>query len=308
MKVALLALLAALASALALADAVPAPSPKDPRIGIVDYSSEEVYSIVVARGVATRITLGAGEAIIDSGTGFVSNCEPPAEWCIKAEKGTNQIWVKPLTGATANNLELHTTRGDYSFRFVVDPKAEKSNAVFYRVIFRHPVVLPPVPLALPTADASSTAASTSKATDKPQADATPTSGRKPEFLTPRVRNYDYSRTDSPATRDLAPTVVFDDGRFTYLRFEKGQEVPAVFAIGVDGSEMRVTTHAERLAPDLSRPDDKVERDYLVVQRVARKLVLRLGAAVIEITNNKFDPKGVETYNGTTTDRLVREDK
>lgn len=285
------------------ADTIPNASPNDPRIGIADFKADEVYSILVAKGTVTRIILSPGETVIKSGTGFPAACSAKAEWCIEAEKGADQIWVKPLTGATANNLELQTTRGDYSLRFVVAPGAEKAKAVFYRVIFRHSVALPsetrlsmPLPI-----DTTSTAAGI------PQS-STSTEKFSDIVLTPQVRNYDYSKKHQPEAADLAPSVVFDDGRFTYLRFERAQEVPSVFAFGPEGTEVRVATHSERLAGSPDHPDDKVERDYLVVQRVSRKFVLRLGAAVIELINNKFDAKGIETLNGTTTEKLIREDK
>ena len=304
MKSAALMGLVALLASPAWADAIPKPSPNDPRIGIVDYTPNDVYTVNVAKGVLTRIVLGNGEQILESGTGFLANCEPVVEWCIKAEKGQNQIWVKPYSSATSNNLELHTTRGDYSFRFVVVKGAEAAKDVFYRVIFRHPLVLPTSQLAVspPSKDA---AAPESSAGPVVTAAAEP---KRPEYLTPAVRNYDYSRKSPPAARDLAPSVVFDDGRFTYMRFEKAQEVPTVFAVGADDIETRVATHSERLSGDPDQPDARVEHDYLVVQRTARKFVLRLGALVIEIINNKFDPKGIETFNGTTTDKLIRGNK
>ena len=286
--------------AVAQCDTIPKASPHDSRIGIADYKPDDVYSISVARGTVTRIILGPGESVIKSGTGFPAGCTATSEWCIEAEKGADQIWVKPLSGATANNLELQTTRGDYSFRFVVAPGAEKAKAVFYRVIFRHPVTLPSdTRLAMPIpSDQSGTPTLFAAAQTRPDE----------LVLTPKVRNYNYSKKHLPDAADLAPSVIFDDGRFTYMRFERAQEVPSVFAFGSDGEEVRVATHSERLAGSAEQPDDKVERDYLVVQRVSRKFVLRLGAAVIEIINNKFDPKGIETFNGTTTNKLVREEK
>lgn len=287
------------------ADTIPQASLKDPRIGIVDYTPHDVYTIGVARGTVTRIILGLGESIVKGGTGFPANCTTPSEWCIEAASGSDQIWVKPLTGATINNLELQTSRGDYSFRFVVVDSAEKAIGVFYRVIFRHPLVLPSTTqLALPPAPPTVIPVAAQEPISR-QASGT----RSQDLvLRPKVRNYNYSKRHLPDAADLAPSVIFDDGRFTYLRFEKSQEVPSVFAYSADGSEGRVAVHSERLSGDPAMPDAMVEHDYLVVQRVARRFVLRLGAAVIEILNNGFDAKGIETHNGTTSEDLIREDK
>jgi type IV secretion system protein VirB9 len=74
-----------------------------------------------------------------------------------------------------------------------------------------------------------------------------------------------------------PTLVFDDGRFTYLRFPGNREVPAVFHVLGDGSETLVNA--------------RMEDDLLVVDRVSRKLMLRAGSAVVGLWNDAFDLDG-----------------
>ena len=37
------------------------------------------------------------------------------------------------------------------------------------------------------------------------------------------------------SEDIVPSLIFDDGRFTYLRFANNREVPAVFHVLGDGS-------------------------------------------------------------------------
>ena len=41
-----------------------------------------------------------------------------------------------------------------------------------------------------------------------------------------------------------PTLVFDDGRFTYFRFPGNRPVPAVFAVLADDSETVVNTRMQ----------------------------------------------------------------
>jgi type IV secretory pathway VirB9-like protein len=43
-------------------------------------------------------------------------------------------------------------------------------------------------------------------------------------------NSDYSLAEGPGSEDIVPSLVFDDGRFTYLRFANNREVPAVFHV------------------------------------------------------------------------------
>ncbi len=281
----------------ACADLVPVRSPFDPRVRYADYRPDDVVMIATARGVMTRVILNSDETIVKSEPGFPSNCDKGGqEWCIKAEQGTNQIWVNPRTGATINNLEIQTTKRDYSLRFIVMDGAEKASAVYYRVMFRYP--LPPTPMRVVAKDAPENTRSEEEVTDS----------QAQEFAEPMVRNANYSRQTTPESEEIAPSVVFDDGRFTYFRYPKNREIPAIFAIGPAGEEIRVNTHAARLSADPENPKARVTNDYLVVQRLSKKFILRLGTAVVNIINEDFDSNGIETWNGTTTPKLIRQNK
>ena len=90
-------------------------------------------------------------------------------------------------------------------------------------------------------------------------------------------NAEYSIAAGNASEDIVPTLVFDDGRFTYFRFPGKREVPAVFHVQGDGSEALVNT--------------RMEGDLLVVDRVSRRLMLRAGSAVVGVWNEAFDVEG-----------------
>lgn len=286
-------LLMGLNTPFALAGTIPSRSQADERVRYVDYKSDDVVVIATALGVVTRIVFADGETIARlPDTGFPSNCDDPTnEWCIRAEVGQSQFTVKPRRGATQNNLELSTTKRDYSFVMHKMEGNEKAKTVYYRVIFRYPMPALPTNMAQVNAqEGKASASSTSK------------------YIRPVVRNTDYSFKAEGASRSLQPSVVFDDGRFTYFKFENAREVPAVFATDAKGEEIRVSFHAERLLSDPQNPDAEVERDYLVLNRVAPMWRLRIEDLVAEIVNNNYDPKGVETYNGTTVPTLRRENK
>ena len=111
---------------------------------------------------------------------------------------------------------------------------------------------------------------------------------------PQLLNSEYSVAEGSASADIVPTLVFDDGRFTYFRFPGNREVPAVFQVLPDGSESLVNT--------------RMEEDLLVVDRVSRRLMLRAGQAVVGVWNEAFDLDGVPPADGTTVpgvQRLVR---
>ena len=61
-------------------------------------------------------------------------------------------------------------------------------------------------------------------------------------------NSSYSIAEGSGSEDIVPTLVFDDGRFTYFRFPGNREVPAVFHVLGDGSETLVNApHGRRPA-------------------------------------------------------------
>jgi type IV secretion system protein VirB9 len=287
-----IALIALASPLIALAGQTPQPGRHDPRIRFVNYSPDNVILITVQRGTATRIVLGEGEKIQRDGsaTGFSSDCaKAEAEWCIHAETGTNQILVKPKDGATHNNLELRTDRRDYSFAFAVLPDASKRGASLnsksgpmFRVVFRYPT-----DLLLPSQGNRHLTSS-----DPYQGQSNdPVSDR----TVPAPRNWRYSMQARKGAEDITPSLVFDDGRFTYFQFPANREIPAVFYISPAGEEARVNFH-------MHETDDAL----LVVERTARRFVLRLGAAAVGVWNDAYDSTGVPARDGTTVKGLARE--
>ena len=108
---------------------------------------------------------------------------------------------------------------------------------------------------------------------------------------PQLLNAEYSIAEGSASADIVPTLIFDDGRFTYLRFPGNREVPAVFHVLGDGSETLVNA--------------RMEDDLLVVDRVSRKLMLRAGSAVVGLWNEAFDLDGRPPGDGTTVPGVQR---
>ena len=73
---------------------IPSPGDGDQRVRYVTYHRDEVTKVTVRRGVVTRIVLGDDERIVIAGSGFLADCaKPEAEWCVRADVGTNQVWV-----------------------------------------------------------------------------------------------------------------------------------------------------------------------------------------------------------------------
>ena len=83
----------------------------------------------VKRGVVTLVALDADEAITEVAAGLGGDCaKAEAAWCVAAQPGGRNLFVKAKSTASApNNLAVVTDRRTHSFRFVVladgDPDA-----------------------------------------------------------------------------------------------------------------------------------------------------------------------------------------
>jgi len=263
----------------------------DPRLQEVAYDPQAVVTVPVKRGVVTLVVLDADEAIAEVAAGLGGDCaKAESAWCIAAQPGGRNFFVKPKsTASAANTVAVVTDRRSHSFRFVVLTDGDPRPPV-YRIVVKAPQVRAAAPskAVLPDGDALLRAVPALPLVTPPS----------PQQLVaerlqakPRVLNSSYSIAEGKASEDIVPTLVFDDGRFTYLRFPGNREVPAVFHVLADGSETLVNT--------------RMEGDLLVVDRVSRRLMLRAGKAVVGVWNDAFDLDGVVPVDATTVPGVRR---
>lgn len=251
-----------------LAAQIPEPGQADPRVRYVTYSQDDVTLVHVKRGQVTRIVLEDDENIEVAATGMIADCQnPEAFWCIRADVGTNVIWIKPKDGAVRNNLELRTDRRDYSLEFKVQgasvstatKASHTADATPFRVIFRYPVKLPPLSSFMAATAANS------------QLDEAAILETRLSSAKPKRKNLSYSMEVAKGSEAIAPAEAFDDGRFTYFRFSPRQDIPTFFTVDASGAEGRVNYH--------------MEGDYVVIQRLGVRFVLRLGRMVVGVWND-----------------------
>ncbi len=262
----------------------------DPRLREVIYDAKTVVTVPVKRGVVTLVVLDADESITEVAAGLGGDCtKADAAWCIAAQPGGRNLFVKPKsTASAANNLAVVTDRRTHSLRFVVladgDPKAP-----VYRLVIKGASARPAPPRVALREDALLQALSA-----LPSA---PPSPNPKQVVAERLQakaqvlNTIYSIAEGKGSEDIVPTLVFDDGRFTYLRFPGNREVPAVFHVLGDGSETLLNA--------------RMEDDLLVVDRVSRRLMLRAGSAVVGVWNDAFDLDGIPPAGGTTVPGIQR---
>lgn len=232
----------------------------DHRIRYVNYNPDDVVAIIGHYGYSTAIELGQDEEVFDIALG------DSLAWDV-APRG-NFIFLKPRESKPTTNMTVVTNKRSYQFWLDAHTTPNKGRAddMFFAVRFRYP--LDELRLAR-EADARRRAEQALRSAPVPS-------------------NWDYWACGA---RTLRPTEVFDDGRFTYLRFPAAQEVPAAYVINSDGTEAMAS--------------GTMRGDQLVLQVVAPKIILRKGKAVACVQNRSFNPYGVYTPTSTTSPAVER---
>lgn len=257
----------------------------DPRLRELSYDPGAVITVPVKRGVVTLVLLGTDEAIAEVAAGLGGDCaSADAAWCIAAQAGGRTVFVKPKSTAhAANTLVVVTDRRVHNFRFVVLAEGDSTPPV-YRLAVRAPA--PPAPRRPAVDPAQLLALPPIPPEPSPEQIVAERMQAKPQ-----VANTRYSIAEGRDSEDIVPTLVFDDGRFTYLRFPGNRAVPAVFHVLGDGTETLLNA--------------RMEDDLLVVDGVSRRLMLRAGSAVVGLWNEAFDLDGAPPVAGTAVPGVQR---
>lgn len=250
---------------LAFGETIPKGGPLDARIKTVTYNASDVVKIVGHYGYSTDIEFAPEEQVQSIALG------DSLAWEV-APSGSH-LFVKPREDNAVTNATVVTNRRVYQFsldaRHAPGLTGAHSAGMFFEVRFRYPQ--DEAALAQ-TQHAEADRAQLTAALDAP----------------PQPVNWNYYACGE---RALWPSEVYDDGRFTYLRFPNAQEIPAIFLINADGTESLV--------------NGEMQGDQYVVQATARKLVLRRGQSVACIDNRNYDPQGVATPTDTISPDVRR---
>lgn len=180
----------------------------------------------------------------------------------------NHLFLKPRAPHVATNLTVLTDRRTYLFDYEAEPAPpDPSGAdVIYALRFEYPTS--PVRTAL-------------RARRQVETDLAAAQSIRP-------RNYDYWYCGDPS---LKPVAAWDDGVQTTLVFGARAELPAVFALNEDGSESLVNFD--------------VQAGRVVVQRVARRLIVRRGKLAGCIVDQAFTGGGERLSSGTIAPNVQR---
>ncbi|MEP6967187.1 MAG: TrbG/VirB9 family P-type conjugative transfer protein [Pseudomonadota bacterium] len=235
----LLGLLLALAApALAArAEQAPRPGAVDSRIRSVFYDPDQVVAIRGYFGYQMMIEFGPGERIENVSIGDA------LAWQVTPNHKASLLFLKPIDGEAATNMTVVTDERRYVFALSAR-RAGKADIADMAYVVRF--VYPPPPPAPPA---------------------------PPPPAPPERRNLAYTYTGS---RALLPSLVFDDGHFTYFQWPPTTAIPALFLVGPDGAESIVNF--------------SIRDGFLVVEQVAPRFALRNGKELTLVINDAWrDP-------------------
>lgn len=210
--------------------------PADTRIRVLPYDPNAVVRLDAFFGYQLMVQFAPDERVENVAIGDGST------WQVTPNKEASLLFVKPLEHATRTNMTVVTDLRSYLFELDAHPASAAAQfGMTYVVRFLYPP-----PPAIATVSAA------------------------PPPAQPERRNTFYTYTGS---RELLPSVVFDDGKFTYFRWPDAATTPAVFSVGPDGQESLV---------NYSWRDG-----YEVVEQIAPRFTLRDGKIVTNVYNDGF---------------------
>lgn len=188
---------------------------------------------------------------------------------ISFEAKGNHLFLKPRVARVDTNLTVLTSRHEYEFEYSVlpGPPDPAWGEVIYALRFTYPE---------------------NRRQGAAAVAAKEISGALARAVESRPRNYDYWYCGRP---ELKPTAAWDDGVRTWIQFGARSELPAIFVQNADGMESLVNF--------------SVRQGDIVVQRVARRFVLRRGRLTGCIVNKAFTGAGERLSSHTVSPAVER---
>lgn len=248
----------------------PTKSKLDSRMAYTEYKPGQVYPLNAANGIISTIIFAPGEKVLDYGSGYSTAWEFTAR--------DNHFFLKPKDFNGSTNLVIVTDR--HTYLFDVRLLGRRASAT-YTLTFRYPEDDKKKAEEKAQEEVVKGLLSNSNIPDS-------VSEPKPEHN----RLYSENFGSSALSKDIAPVEALDDGEFTYLKFDKHSDFPAVYRVADDNEETLLNSH--------------VKGPWLVIHGVYKELRLRAGQAVVGIYNDGYTGAGVNNNTGVSVPGLKRE--
>ncbi|KFX10705.1 Putative conjugal transfer protein TraH [Pectobacterium atrosepticum ICMP 1526] len=231
--------------------ALPQATSFDQRMQEVTYNPDDSVLVKIKAGTSTLVQLEKGEYITDEVAGIVLG--DPDAWDVNVRG--NNIYFRPIKDEPDTNVTLTSNIRTYVL-YLKSVKVDPS----WMVRFKYP----------------------KKHNSKSQNlfSKTPCQSNG-EFNA----NWDYQILGKES---FQPYEVWDDGRFTCFRFNPSSDLPMIYRVAGDGSEMLVNSN--------------IEDNITVVQETSSMFRIRLGSKVVAVRTNISLP-APSNATGTTNGKI-----
>lgn len=246
----------------AIAASTPMGMSTDGRVKTVVYNENDVISLKGYYGYQTTVSFSPSEKIQNISIG------DSIAWQVVPNKAGNILFIKPVEERATTNMTVITDRRIYNFELTSGlAGSPRDNSITYMLRFTYPMDT--------VTDYSHTNIEIydrAAAMERPYA---PRSAITKTGVTavgaPKDLNFQYSFKGED---DLAPSIVFDNGEFTYFKFRDMDDLPAIFEVDRDRNESVVNYH--------------IENGYMVVAGLGRQFTLRHGELESCVFNDARD--------------------
>lgn len=239
------------------AELVATPLPGDSRLVQFEYDADQTYLILSRPKALTDIHFGPDEKVLTVAAGDTNG------WELTRTANQKHLFVKPKFDNTETSATVLTDKRSYQF---VLRSTSAGSKWYQRVTWQYGNTV-----VLDVADIAVTAKESLPAEVQRSVNAGP--GFTPENMT-----FGYQVVGQA---EFAPTMVFDDGKFTWIKMPSNiQELPALFAL-VDGGDVQLINYVVKEGRD---------GNYLVAQSVVQSGLLKLGKSEVRFVRANAAPR------------------
>jgi P-type conjugative transfer protein VirB9 len=234
--------------------ALPIAAPKENRIVKYTYSPEVIFRILTLPSLHTHIELGEDEGLKEN-----PMVGDSIQWRVSG--GPRNIYVKPIREGIETSLTIVTNKRTYQIQLISGDK--QTSSVYQKVSFDYPEKEAEIKL---RSDTEAADLKTEETRLKKQVLA--------PAIDPASLNFNY---EIVGEAPFKPQSVYTNGVFTYIRLPSIQDMPAVFLLD------------EANQPSLI--NYKTSDNMIIVERVASKLLLKIGTSEIRIQKRETKSNG-----------------
>lgn len=227
----------------------------DDHIKVINYNPQAIHKYTGFYGYQSSILFEPGEVIQNLSMG------DPTGWQLLPQG--NRLFIKPIDDIADTNATIITNKRVYYFEFHAEEATGLDDPrLAYEVRFLYPLFN------------SDEIYTTSNGDIFDEANHTIIPDINDIEVVKKGLNFNYSISHVKGSQSIVPTKVFDDGKFTYLQFNKGNsDFPAVFMVDSKGYESLINF--------------RTVDDYLIIERVGSVFTLRNGSSTVCLFNEKI---------------------